>query len=463
MKLTRNDLHKYQVFAAEFIKNNPTAAVFLDCGLGKTIITLTAIADLMLDSFTVKKVLVVAPLRVCNVWATEIKNWEHTSDIRYSMVAGNPKQRIAALETDADIYIISRDNLHWMVEKSHAMPYFDMAVLDELSSFKALTQRTKAFCKLRPMLKRVVGLTGTPSSNGLMDLFYEFKCLDMGKRLGRFIGQYRLNYFTPGRRNGEIIYEYNLMPDGEERIYKKISDITISMKAVDHLDMPELLKNEQVVRLNDKELENYESLKKELVLSLPDGEVTAANAASLAGKLSQMANGAVYDDSLDKRTIEIHDKKLDALEDLLEAANGKPVLVAYWFKHDRERIIKRLQKLKVSYVDIKKQQDIDAWNTGNVNVGLLHPASAGHGLNLQYAGASTIIWFGLTWSLELYQQTVARLWRQGQKERTVLVKHIVTEGTIDERIIKALNGKADVQNALIDAVRCELGGKNHGA
>ena len=446
--------HDYQRYAIEYILSHPVTAAILDMGLGKTAITLTAIDLLLNDFFAVRKVLVVAPLRVASTtWPDEIRKWDHLSDLRFSVAVGTAKERIAALNADADIYIINRENLPWLVEKSGVPLDFDMAVLDELSSFKANSQRTKAFLKLRPRLKRVVGLTGTPSSNGLMDLFWEFRCLDMGERLGRFIGQYRLRYFTPGRRNGNIVYSYNLLPGAEDEIYNAISDITISMKAADHLAMPELISTEHPVYLSQKEWARYEELKKGLILQFPEGEVTAANAAALSGKLSQMANGAVYSDESD--AVLIHDHKLDALEDIIEAANGKPVLVAYWFQHDLTRITERLSKRKIPCEKISTPESIARWNNGEIAVGLIHPASAGHGLNLQ-KGGSTIVWFGLTWSLELYQQTNARLWRQGQNSKSVVVQHIIAKGTIDERILKALSEKDSTQKSLIDAVKAVL-------
>lgn len=446
--------HDYQRYAIEYILFHPVTAAILDMGLGKTAITLTAIDLLLNDYFEVRKVLVVAPLRVAaTTWPEEIRKWDHLSHLHFSVAVGTEKERIAALNADADIYIINRENLPWLVEKSSVPLDFDMAVLDELSSFKANSQRTKAFLKIRPRLKRVVGLTGTPSSNGLMDLFWEFRCLDMGERLGRFIGQYRLKYFTPGRRNGNIIYNYNPLPGAEDEIYDAISDITVSMKAVDHLDMPELISTEYMVRLSDKERAKYEKLKKDLVLQCSTDEITAANAAALASKLSQMANGAVYSDG--SEPVHIHDHKLDALEDIIEAANGKPVLIAYWFKHDLARITERLSRLKIPHAQISSAESIVRWNRGELPVALIHPASAGHGLNLQ-SGGSAIVWFGLTWSLELYQQTNARLWRQGQNSKTVVVQHIITEGTIDERIMKALSEKDSTQQSLIDAVRAVL-------
>ncbi|MDO4460821.1 MAG: DEAD/DEAH box helicase [Clostridia bacterium] len=446
--------HNYQKYAIDFIENNPVAAAILDMGLGKTVITLTAIERMLHDSFEVSKVLIVAPLRVARTtWPEEIKKWDHLKNLSYSVVIGTPEERLNALSADADIYIINRENLAWLMNQPNYFLNFDMAVLDELSSFKANSMRTKAFLKLRPRLKRVVGLTGTPSSNGLMDLFFEFKCLDMGKRLGRFITRYRTAYFKPDRYNGNVVYSYKLLPGAEQAIYDRISDITISMKAVDHLNMPELISTEYSVDMDEKERSNYEALKKDLILDLPEHNVTAANAASLSNKLSQMANGAVYAD--DEAVIRIHDRKLEALEDIIESANGRPVLVAYWYKHDLERITKLLDKLKVEYARISSPGSIQAWNEGRFSVGLIHPASAGHGLNLQ-AGGNHLVWFGLTWSLELYQQTNARLYRQGQKEGTVVITHIVTKNTIDERVLKALENKDLTQNSLIEAVKAEL-------
>ncbi len=447
--------HDYQQYAIEYIRTHPVAAVLLDMGLGKTSITLTALNDLLFDYFDVHKILVIAPLRVArNTWSGEIGKWEHLEDLHYSIIVGTEKERKAALEKRADIYIINRENIQWLIEKSGYLFDFDMVVVDELSSFKNHdAKRFKALMKVRPKVKRIVGLTGTPSSNGLMDLFAEFKLLDMGERLGRFIGSYRVNYFKPDKMNGPIVYSYKPLPGAEQRIYDAISDITISMKATDHLQMPELISSRYEVQMDDKEKEKYNSMKEQLVLSLPEGEVTAANAASLSGKLLQMANGAIYTDDGDATLI--HDKKLDALEDMIEAANGKPVLVAYWFKHDLKRIMLRLTEKKISFEKLDSDCSIEKWNRGEIPVALIHPASAGHGLNLQ-SGGNTLIWFGLTWSLELYQQTVARLWRQGQTAGTVVVEHIITEGTIDERVMKALEMKDNTQSALIDAVKAEV-------
>lgn len=447
--LKKNDLHGYQEYSVNFIIEHPVAAVLLDCGLGKTVTSLTAINDLMFDYFDIHRVLVICPLRVGNVWANEIQHWEHLHLLRYSVAVGSESERLSALKAQADIYIINRENVQWLIEKSGIPFDFDMLVVDELSSFKNYqSKRFKTLMKARPKVKRVVGLTGTPSSNGLMDLFAEFKLLDMGARLGRFIGQYRNAYFSPDKRNGQIIYNYKPLPNAEQQIYDKISDITISMKSTDHLKMPEMISTKYEVELSDSEKKKYEELKKDLILQLPDGEITAANAASLTGKLSQMANGAVYSD--DESILEIHQRKLDALEDIIESANGKPVLVAYWFRHDLERIRKRFDVRA-----IKTAKDIADWNNGRIPVALIHPASAGHGLNLQ-AGGNHLVWFGLTWSLELYQQTNARLWRQGQTAETVVIQHIVAKATVDEHIMKALAQKNTTQLALMDAVRAEL-------
>ena len=448
---SRNDLHEYQKFSIDFIKKNPVAAVFLDCGLGKTVITLTAIHDLLFDSFEVHKVLVICPIRVASVWSGEVKKWSHLSRITVAVAVGTPEQRKTALKTDADVYIINRENIDWLVTKSGIPFDFDMLVIDELSSFKShQSKRFRALMQVRPKVKRVVGLTGTPSSNSLMDLWAEFRLLDMGQRLGRFIGQYRSTYFTPEKQNGYLVYSYKPIPGAAEQICDRISDITISMQAAEHLQMPELIAATYEVEMDDMEQKKYRELKQDLVLHLEDAEITALNAASLCGKLSQMANGAIYD--ADKNVLAFHDRKLDTLEDLIEAANGKPVLVAYWFQHDAARIRKRF-----SVRDIKTEKDIQDWNAGKIPVALIHPASAGHGLNLQ-AGGNTLIWFGLTWSLELYQQTNARLYRQGQQSKTVVIQHIVTKGTVDEQILRALQRKEQTQNALLTAVNAELGG-----
>lgn len=440
--------HNYQKYAVEYIKSHPVAAILLDMGLGKTVISLTAMADLLFDSFEVHKILVIGPLRVArDSWPMEVAKWEHLKHLTYAVAIGTPAERRAALERNADITIINRENVDWLVESGYFD--FDMVVIDELSSFKNHTvKRFKALMKVRPKVNRIVGLTGTPSSNGLMDLWSEFRLLDMGERLGKFITRYREAFFMPDKRNSQMVFSYKPRPDAEEEIYRRISDITISMKCTDHLNMPELISSQCEVVLSDDERKQYEKLKSELVLTLSAGEITVSNAASLTNKLSQLSNGAIYDD--DRNIVEFHQRKLDALEDIIESANGNPILVAYWFKHDLERIRKRFDVR-----EIKTSKDITDWNAGKIPVAMIHPASAGHGLNLQ-SGGSTLVWFGLTWSLELYQQTNARLWRQGQTSGTVVIQHIITKGTIDERILTALNKKELTQNALIDAVKAEV-------
>ena len=443
--------HHYQRFATDFIERNPISAILLSMGLGKTVITLTAVNDLLYDYFDVGKVLVIAPLRVCtNVWKQETEKWAHLQGLKVSVAVGTEWERLAAFNIKADIYVINRENTQWLIEKSGVPFDFDMLVIDELSSFKNhQSKRFRSLMKVRPRVKRVVGLTGTPSSNGLVDLWAQFRLLDMGQRLGRFIGKYRTDYFLPDKRNGQVIFSYKPLPNAEERIYDRIKDITISMNATDHLQMPELLMVEHKVKLSETEQERYDELKRDLVLTLTGGEVTAANAAALSGKLCQMANGAVYGD--EGEVIEIHDRKLDELEDLIEAANGKPVLVAYWFKHDRNRILKRFPAEQLD-----SDESIRRWNGGKIPVALIHPASAGHGLNLQ-AGGSTLVWFSLTWSLELYQQTNARIWRQGQKE-TVVIHHIIAKATIDEDVMAALAKKDVGQAALLRAVKARMEG-----
>jgi SNF2 family DNA or RNA helicase len=447
--------HDYQRYATEYIERHPFCAVLLDMGLGKTSITLTALNNLLFDSFEIRKVLVIAPLRVArDTWPAEIEKWDHLSNLIVSVAVGTEAEREAALLAPADIYVINRENVQWLVEESKLPFDYDAIVIDELSSFKNYqAKRFRALMKVRPKVSRIIGLTGTPSSNGLMDLWAEFRVLDMGQRLGRFITAYRNNYFQPDKRNGQVIFSYKPLPGAEQAIYKQIGDITISMKSTDYLPMPELVSSEYTVHLSEKEANRYEKLKQELVLQLPDGDITAANAASLSNKLCQMANGAIYDDN--GEVITVHDQKLDALEDIIEAAGGKPVLVAYWYKHDLKRIEERLHKLHVPFSRLDTSDSIKRWNTGQLPVGLIHPASSGHGLNLQ-SGGSCLVWFGLTWSLELYQQTNARLWRQGQTAKTVVVQHIVTKGTIDERILKALREKDKSQSALIYAVKADL-------
>ena len=445
--------HDYQAYAVEYIEEHPAAAVLLDMGLGKTVITLTAIVNLLFDSFQAHRILVIAPLRVArDTWPTEIQKWDHLRGLTWSVIIGTQQERMAALRKQADIYLINRENVQWLIEKS-GMPFdFDMVVVDELSSFKSWqAKRFKSLMKVRPMVRRIVGLTGTPSSNGLMDLWAEFRILDLGKRLGRFITHYRDAFFLPDKRNQQQIFTYKPRPGAEEEIYRRIGDMTISMRATDHLKMPERIENRVVVRMDDQERDIYDRMKADLIVQIQGQEIDAVNAAALSGKLCQMANGASYAE--DHTVVQIHERKLDALEDLIEGANGKPLLVAYWFKHDLARIQKRFPEAR----EIRTSKDIQDWNAGNIPVALIHPASAGHGLNLQ-AGGNTLVWFGLTWSLELYQQTNARLWRQGQTAGTVIIHHIVTEDTIDERIMDALERKDKTQSALIDAVKAQLGG-----
>lgn len=445
--------HDYQTYATEYILQKPVAAILLDMGLGKSVITLTAIFDLTLNSFLIRKVLVIAPLRVArDTWPVEIEKWDHIRGLKYTVAVGSESERKRALMQKAQVYLINRENVEWLVHRSELPFDYDMVVIDELSSFKShQAKRFKSLMKVRPGIRRIVGLTGTPSSNGLMDLWAEFRLLDMGQRLGRFIGNYRSAFFEPDKRNQQIIFSYKPKPGAEEEIYRLISDITISMKNTDHLKMPELVMSEVAVKLSSNEEKHYKSLKEDMVLSLKGKEIDAVNAAALSGKLLQMANGAVYDEN--KKVAPLHDRKLDALDDLIEAANGKPVLVAYWFKHDLERIMERFPAEKLDTAE-----SIKRWNNGEIPIAVIHPESAGHGLNLQ-SGGSCLIWFGLTWSLELYQQTNARLWRQGQKD-TVVIHHIVTKGTIDEQVMKSLNHKNKTQAALINAVKAnlELGG-----
>ena len=446
----RYNAHDYQKYATDFILSHPVSAVFLEMGLGKSVITLTALFDLCLDSFLIRKVLVVAPLRVArDTWPSEIRKWDHLQGLTYSVIVGTEAERKTALMQRASVYIINRENLDWLINKSGFRFDFDMVVIDELSSFKSWrAKRFKSLLQVRPSVKRIVGLTGTPSSNGLMDLWAEFRVLDLGQRLGRYISHYRSAYFAPDKRNGQIVFSYKPIPGAEQQIYDRIADITISMKSCDYLKLPECVINEVPVYMDEAESAVYEKFRDEMVADIKGKEIDAVNAAVLSGKLLQMANGAVYDE--EKKALHIHDRKLEALEDLIEGTNGKPVLVAYWYQHDAERIKERL-----TVREIKTSKDIEEWNSGKIPVAIIHPASAGHGLNLQ-SGGSTLIWFGLTWSLELYQQTNARLHRQGQTE-TVVIHHIIAKGTIDEDVMRALQKKEKTQNALIDAVKANLG------
>ena len=413
----------------------------------------------MLDCLSVSKVLVIAPLRVArDTWPAEIRKWDHLKDLDVSVIVGDAKTRTAAINRPAMVYIINRENTKWLVEyyeKNGRRWDFDCVVIDELSSFKNhQSQRFKWLRKIRPYVKRWIGLTGTPTSNGLMDLWAEIGILDGGERLGRFFGRYREAYFRPGAMNPHtgIVYQYTIRPGAEEQIYRKISDITISMKALDYLKMPEYVSVTHEVQMSPAERDIYDRMKNDLIIPLEDGDIDAVNAASLSNKLLQMSNGAVYDENQSVRLI--HQRKLEMLEDLIEAANGQPVLVAYWFRHDKARIQEYLKSIGCETREIKESKDIQDWNAGKIPVALIHPASAGHGLNIQ-DGGHILIWFGLTWSLELYMQANARLWRQGQRD-TVTIHHIITKGTVDEDVMAALEAKDVTQEKLIAAVKARL-------
>lgn len=439
--------HGYQKHAVRHLIEKPAAALFLDMGLGKTAITLTALNTLMFDYFEVSKPLIVAPKRVAeSTWDREAEKWDHLKHLRFSKILGTQRQRLKALDADADVYVINRENVEWLVTHYGRKWPFDMLIIDELSSFKSsASRRFRALKKVRPLIKRVVGLTGTPAPNGLIDLWPQIYLLDRGERLGQTITGYRTRYFIPGRRRDHIVFEW--IPVSEEAIYKKISDICISMKAADWLEMPERIDRTVKVTLPAKAKAAYKQLEREYLLPFSDGDITASTAAVLTGKLLQLANGAVYDE--DSKVREIHDAKLEALADVIEAANGRPVLVFYTYRHDLERIRRRFT---VRTLDSPK--DIDDWNAGRIPILLTHPASAGHGLNLQ-AGGNIIVWFGLPHSLELYEQANARLHRQGQKNK-VIIHHLVTEQTIDENVMRALARKSITQNDLMRAVKARL-------
>ncbi len=441
--------HSYQQYAQDFILEHPHCGLLLDMGLGKTVITLTAVWQLMFDRFEVKKVLVIAPLRVAqDTWSKECEKWDHLQGLRISKVLGSEKERRQALLRKADIYVINRENVEWLCTTFKFD--FDMVIIDELSSFKSPTsKRFKALRKVRPKVKRVVGLTGTPAPNSLMDLWAQINLLDMGERLGRFITTYRNEYFKPDKRNQHVVFSYKPRTGAEALIYEKVSDICVSMKAVDYLQMPKRIDNIVEVVLSDEEQLLYNKLESEMILPFVGGDIDAVNAAALSNKLLQMANGAVYDEF--KFVRPIHQRKLEALEDLVEGANGKPVLIFYAYKHDKERISQRF-----NVTEISDSHDITRWNNGEIPIAIAHPASAGHGLNLQ-AGGSTVIWFGLTWSLELYEQANARLWRQCQKE-TVIIHHIVAKKTMDEQVLDVLMTKQKGQDALMNVVKARIGG-----
>lgn len=444
--------HEYQQFCEDFLLDKPAAGLLLDMGLGKTVITLTTVARWMYDRFEINKVLVVAPLRVAeDTWTKESAKWDHLQGLRVVRVLGTEAQRIRALQTDADIYCINRENIPWLVKYYGARWPFDGVVLDELSSFKnPSSKRFKAMRKVRPLIKRIVGLTGTPSPNGLIDLWAQIYLLDQGERLGRTLTEYRNRYFNPGRRNGYVVYDWVPKPGAEDEIYNKISDICVSMKACDYIKLPERVDVVHTVKLDDAARAAYAEMEKEAVLELgPDAVVDAGTAAVVSNKLLQIANGAVYDE--DGRVHPIHHAKLDALEDIIEAINGRPVLVFYSFRHDLERIMRRFPLAK----KLEGAAEIDAWNRGEIPILLAHPAGAGHGLNLQ-AGGNHIVWFGLPWSLELYQQANARIHRQGVKGERVTITHLVAEGTIDEDVMRVLARRATRQDALLEAVKARI-------
>lgn len=445
--------HSYQEKAINEILSKPKIGLFLDMGLGKTVITLTAINDLMFNSFEVSTVLVIAPKRVAeDTWSRETEKWDHLQHMKISKVLGSEKQRLEALRVKADIYVINRENVKWLIDyhRDQREWPFDMIVIDELSSFKSnKSQRFKALKIVMPLVKRVVGLTGTPTPNGYMDLWPQMYLLDRGERLGKTITGYRERYFTPGRRNGYTVFTWDMKDGAEKAIHEKIKDICISMEAKDYLDLPERINNNVYVKMDSKAKQLYEKLEKDLILQVEGEDITALTAATLTNKLLQMANGAVYDTV--GNSIHIHDGKLEALEEIVEF-NDEPILVFYNFKHDFERLKDYFEKLEPRTLESSK--DIKDWNDGKIKLLLAHPASVGHGLNIQ-AGGHIIVWFGLTWSLELYLQANARLDRQGQT-KNVIVHHLITEGTVDEDVMKALERKETGQATLLEAVKAKI-------
>lgn len=444
--------YPYQEEAIRRIIEQPATGLFLDMGMGKTVITLTAIEKLMYDYFEVNKALVIAPKRVAETtWPDEVKAWDHLRNLRVSVVLGSEEKRLKALQQEADIYVINRENVVWLVETLGRRWPFDMVVIDELSSFKSpKAKRFRALRRVRPKIKRIVGLTGTPAPNGLIDLWPQIYLLDQGERLGRTVTGYRARYFEPEKMDSsrQIVYKWRLKPGAEKAIYRKLEDICVSMRAEDWLTLPERIDRIIPVKLPDAAYSKYQELERQMLLTYADGDVVASTGATLAGKLLQMANGAVYDEN--KGVKEIHTAKLEALEDVLEAANGKPVLVFYTYQHDLDRILARFPQARL----LDTEQDIRDWNNGTIELMLAHPAAAGHGLNLQ-AGGHIIAWFGLPWSLELYQQANARLYRQGQTNR-VVIHHLVAQGTIDEDVMAALRDKEHDQNALLKAVKWRM-------
>lgn len=452
------DLHTYQHTSVGHIIDNTHCALFLDMGLGKTVSTLTAIKKLMFHELEISKVLVIAPKRVAeNVWSTECEKWEHLKPFRLSKIIGTPKQRLAALHTKADVYVIGRDNVAWLCGLyGGSMLPFDMLVIDESSSFKnPRAIRFKALRKVQPSFNRVVLLTGTPAPNGLIDLWSQIFLLDRGERLGKTLTEYRSKYFSPGKRNGAVIFEYKPQKGSEEKIHEQLKDICMSMKAEDYLDMPELIDNVIPIDFPLALQAKYDKFEKEMVLQLfedeDDDHISAVNAAALSNKLLQFANGAVYDE--EKEYHVVHDLKLDACEEIIEDAAGQPVLIAWTYRHDLYRLLERLGKYNPR--ELKTEKDILDWNEGKVKVLLMHPASGGHGLNLQ-AGGHIILWFGQTWSLELYQQLIARLYRQGQKSLHVVLNRLVARKTIETDVVKSLQNKDAKQEGLMQAVKARI-------
>ena len=444
--------HEYQRFAIEKIIELPEAGLLMDMGLGKTVITLTAINFLMHDMFEVSKVLVIAPKRVAeDTWTTEAGKWDHLQHLRISRVLGNQRERLAALAADADVYVINRENVVWLVEQCRKTWPFDMIVVDELSSFKSnQAKRFKALKQVRPLASRFVGLTGTPAPNGLLDLWPQMYLIDRGERLGKNITGYRNRYFYPGKSNGFVVYSYEPKPGAEEAIQQRIADICISMKAEDYLHMPELIVNDIPVYMDPAEVDRYQELEREKLMAVDGEQITALNAAAVYNKLLQMANGSVYTD--DNTVVDIHSKKLEALAEILDTSNGQPVLVFYNFRHDYDRLMSAFKNYKPR--TLRCQTDIRDWNAGRVPLLLAQPASMGHGLNLQ-SGGHIIVWYGLNWSLELYQQANARLYRQGQKQG-VIIHRLVTKGTVDEEVIKRLESKDVTQDSLLAALKARI-------
>ncbi|WP_225747237.1 DEAD/DEAH box helicase [Corynebacterium sp. Marseille-P4611] len=443
--------HDYQAHTTQFIIDHPESAIFLGMGMGKTISTLTAINDLIRNRFETQKVLVIAPIRVArDTWPTEIGKWDHLAGLTVSPIIGTAKQREAAANRRADIYTIGRENIPWLVKHHGSRWPYDMVIIDELSSFKnPQAKRFKALKKVRPKVHRIVGLTGTPAPNSLLDIWAPFRLIDNGQRLGKYITHYRDQYFTPGRRNGTVVYTWNLRPGADQAIYDNIADITVSMRTTDYLQLPEATHQHITVQLPAKARKHIDTLKRDLVLDLDDDTIDAANAATLSLKLQQLAGGAIYNEAGDDY-ITIHDEKIQALTELVDQAQGNPMLVCFWFKHERDRILDAIPGARV----LDRAKDFHDWNNGNIPVALIHPASAGHGLNLQ-AGGHIMVWYTTPWSLELYEQANARLHRQGQTEPVSII-HIDTADSIDQTVHQALTRKDTTQQALITAVKAQL-------